>query len=235
VEPGAEQPQPIPAAERLGRWNEQLLRQLLPRQDAAHTPVLLACDDEAIRVAGQTLGSPPEAALDDLVRAVVLVFDVGRSAGFKRALTLGSKFASEPRPRRTPPFLALLALLVLAATRMAPDERNATQAYYVRLFELFPNLGSEPRSPDGFYYVPQLFAALAEWLEADEEGARGALLLPESPSPKFVGTCVSQTVFRARDRQVLSRFFSERLSGLSGFDPLLLLRRWGGRSMSRSP
>ncbi|MBA3584784.1 MAG: hypothetical protein H0W36_09725, partial [Gemmatimonadetes bacterium] len=44
-----------------------------------------------------------------------------------------------------------------------------------------------------------------------------------------MGVAVSQTVFRFRDRQVLSQFFDQRLRSLEGFDPLRRLRRWSGR------
>jgi hypothetical protein len=220
----------LTAVERLEVWNRQLVEHLFPRQATAGTPALFACDDEAIRTVGVALGLSAEEALTDLARAVVVAFDVGKTVGLQRAYAAGARFAAESRPRSTPSFVGVLALCVLAATRMAPDQKNATHAYYPRLFEILPRLGPAPHQPPGFEYVPHLFAALAEWLEVDEQLARGRLLIaPDDTHPAFVGACVFQTVFRERDRQLLSRFFNDRLRHADGFDTLLVLRRWSGR------
>ena len=62
------------------------------------------------------------------------------------------------------------------------------------------------------------------------QGRHGHLIVPTNPHPAHVGYAVAQTVFRLRDRQVLSVFFTERLRGsLDGFDPLRRLQRWSGR------
>jgi hypothetical protein len=137
-------------------------------------------------------------------------------------------FATASRPRPVPRFLAMLCLFVVAASRMRPDEERPTNAYYPLLRQLLHLQGSG--EPEGFEYVPRLFSLLAEWLRDDERGCRGSLILPETPTPKWVGYPISQTVFRQRDRQVLSRFFDERLGRASeGIDVLRVLRRWGGR------
>jgi hypothetical protein len=44
------------AAERLRIWADELLQELLPVQSEPGTPVLLACDDETIRVVADRLG-----------------------------------------------------------------------------------------------------------------------------------------------------------------------------------
>jgi hypothetical protein len=208
--------------------NEQLVHQLLPVQEQPGRPVLFACDDEAIRSAGARLGITQDPA-GDLARVVALVFNVGKTAGVRGAYQVGHAFSKETRPRQVPSFVGLLGISVLAATRMTRDQQNSTHAYYTRLFEVLPQVGAA-KAPEAFGYIPTLFQLFAEWLEQDESGRRGRLLLaPEDTRPPFVGACVFQTVFRERDRQLLSRFFSQRMRRSTGFDPLLLLRRWSGR------
>jgi hypothetical protein len=82
-----------------------------------------------------------------------------------------------------------------------------------------------------FDFIGSRFQDLAEWLEHDLAGRHGRLIVPGDPWPKHVGYAVEQTVFRLRDRQVLSTFFANRLQGsLDGFDPLRRLQRWSGRA-----
>lgn len=216
------------ASERNALWNHELLNRLLALQEEPGQPVLLACDDEVVRVVAERLGLEPEQAVPQLASDAAVVFSIGRIAGFEHARVSGARFASAPRPRLVPEFLSLLCLCVLAASRMAPGEARSTHAYYPLLRDLF-NLQGRGEIPH-FDCVPHLFAHLAGWLDEDLAGARGKLLVPDDPHPPWVGTCVAQTVFRRRDREVLSEFFAERMAGEGdGYDPLRRLRRWSGR------
>jgi len=214
------------AADRVRLWAQELLEELLPLQSERGTPVLLACDDETMRVVGERLGHEGTEAAACFANDVKLVFRIDQATGLGRVLA--GPFRQAPRPRPLPDFFPVLCLLVLAASRMAPDERGATHAYYPRLREL---LGMSGRGELAHIeFVPRLFDGFADWLASDLEGARGRPLLPGQPWPPYVGTIVSQTVFRRRDRQVLSGFFSDRArAGLEGYDPLRRLRRWPGR------
>jgi len=213
------------AAERARLWGLELLEELLPHQPKRGTPVLLACDDEIVRVVGEQLGHGGE-AVASFAGDVKLAFHIGPSTGLGRVLA--GPFRQLPRPRPMPDFFPVLCLLVLAASRMAPDERSATQAYYRHLRELLDMSGHGEL--EDIEFVPGLFGCMADWLAEDLDGARGRLVLPHDPWPRYVGVMVSQTVFRRRDRQVLSRFFSERgRAGLEGYDPVRRLRRWPGR------
>lgn len=213
------------AAERAQLWGLELLEQLLPRQPKCGTPVLLACDDEALRMVGERLAHDGEEAVVSFAGDVKVAFHIGPSTGLGRVLAW--PFRRAPRPRPMPDFFPVLCLLVLAASRMAPDERSATQAYYRHLRELLDMSGHGEL--EDIEFVPGLFGCLADWLAEDLDGARGRLVLPDEPWPRYVGVMVSQTVFRRRDRQVLSRFFSERSPDLEGYDLLRRLRRWPGR------
>lgn len=220
------------ASSRFSSWNDALLEVLLPvlPDDRVGDPVLLACDDEAVRVAGQALGLDPSAAAPSLAQSVRYSIGLQEGDGIRGVLDLQYRWSLNPRPRPRPDFLAPLALFVLAASRMGPSERNITLAYYPHLRKLV-GLEPQPKDPGYFHLVPELFRGLAEWLRDDEQGRRGTLWLGSKPWPPFVGYCVEQTVFREADRRVLSQFFSERRFQRRGsqLDNLLLLRRWGGR------
>jgi hypothetical protein len=221
---------PVPAAHRISDWNRSLLDELLaPKVDGgAGSEVLLACDDETVRVVGERLGYDGAEAVIRLAEDARTAYEITARSGLLKVAQLGGDFEKRPRPRPLPEHFAALCLLVVAASRMGPDATNATAAYYPRLRRLL-GLPGEDRLPS-FEYVPQLFRQLAEWLAEDLSGSRGHLILPDEFFPPYVGACVSQTVFRERDRQVLSEFFSERMQGsIEGFDPLRLLRRWPGR------
>lgn len=100
--------------------------------------------------------------------------------------------------------------------------------YHGRLCHLLGVSGDD--SLPHFNFIGPRFSDLAKWLTDDMQGRHGHLIVPENPHPEHVGYAVEQTVFRLRDRQVLSVFFTERLGGsLDGFDPLRRLQRWSGR------
>lgn len=216
------------AAERIERWNGALLEQLLPLAGEPGDGVLLACDDETLRSAAAAVGVEAAAAADRFAADVRTHFAVGQIAGFGGARRPLHEFSNAAGERGTPPFLSLLCLCVLAASRMAPDESHSTGAYYVHLRSLL-GLSGRGELPH-MDVLPRAFHALADWLDRDLEGLRGRLVLPAQPLPPYVGVFVSQTVFRRRDREQLSEFFAARMAAnTDGYDPLLRLRRWPGR------
>jgi hypothetical protein len=216
------------AADGIDRWNATLLEQLLPLAPEPGDGVLLACDDEALRAVAAQLDMNSDRAATQLAMDVRVHFGVGQIAGFNGIRGATSAFSQGPTPRDTPRFLALICLCVVAASRMAPDESHSTSAYYVHLRELLGLSGSG--ALPNMDALPRAFALLGEWLERDLGGLRGRLVVPDDPRPPYVGLFVSQTVFRKRDREILSEFFSARMrSSGDGYDPLLRLRRWPGR------
>lgn len=213
------------AAHKLAIWNRELLQELLPNQEQSGVPVVLACDDETLRAVGERLGYGSMDSASAFAQDVKIAFEVGHINGFKYSVR--EEFDKRPRPRPLPEFFSLLCLWVLAASRMGADERYPTAEYYGRLNGLL-EISGDDQLPC-FEFIQVLFQRFADWLADDLCGERGRLILPESPHPPWVGLAVSQTVFRARDRQVLSQFFSQRLRTLDGFDPVRRLRRWSGR------
>jgi hypothetical protein len=215
-------------------WNEALLSVLLPSgPENTGRMTLLSCDEKAVEAAAASLEIRPEDALAEFAASLRKHYAITSGRGVKDAAKEVGEFERASRPRPTPPFLAVLAATVLAASRMNRDERLSTLAYYQRLLDL---LGVEARKGSspllGFRELVQGgFTALATWLEEEESGRRGELFIPESPSPSIIGTPISQTPLRDRDRAVLGGFFGACERQLAaGFDPVLLLRRWSGRS-----
>jgi hypothetical protein len=214
--------------------NRALLDGLLPELDTPGRPVLVGCDDTALR---SVLGGPDPAGT--LVAGMNAELPVTTSAGFQTAVKAAAAFDRIPRPRpEPPPQLAALCVCVLAASRMDYTEEHHTSAYYTHLLDIL-GISGQPDWP----YVPYFdgltergFAQLADWLAGDQAGARGRLLLPVDPSPRYVGVPVSQTLLRGRDRRLLSEFFWRYRRALdAGWNPSRLVRIWGGRHQLTAP
>lgn len=210
-----------------GAWRDALLDALLPAGVNAGRPVRLACDDDALAAAAQTLGL----ARDGADRALA---DCLRAHGLIDAAHGVTALARLPAPDCLPG----LALLVLAASRMDADDRASMHAYYRRLADLLqvPRQEQWPHIPG----TPELtgrFADLKSWMAVQLAGARGLLDLPPvEPSRRVVGVPISQTLLRAGDHRALGAFFerSGRLIDL-GWDPVHQLRRWSGRYQLSQP
>jgi hypothetical protein len=210
-------------------WTTALADTLLPADISAGRPVRLDCDDSAVADAGRLLGIPraqATAQLVDCLRSERLISpDRGVTA-------LARATSGQP-----PMYLTGLAVLVLAASRMATDQRASMREYYLRLADL---LGI-PLAPDWPQVrgVPDLvarFEDLTAWLAHTEDGRRGLLDVPGAVHPSIVGVPISQSLLRAGDRIALGAFF-ERTSHLidAGWDPVHQLHGWGGRHQLTAP
>ncbi len=208
------------------QWSEALLEELLPELPTHlwGSPVLLSCDEDSIVRAGTGLGYEPGRALGRFVQTVEMRHHIGTTGSIESVRRSTVQFnQSSGRAQLTPPFLAVCAVMVLAASRMTADESGTTGAYYRRLWE---TLGATPqhRPPDGFDYAPRLFSYLAQWLDRDLDGRRG-VLLQSGGGPSQIGCAINQCVFRQRDKEYLASFFAHRLhrAGVH-FDLLRLLQ-----------
>lgn len=215
----------------LADWNGALADTLLPARVNAGQPVVLACDDESVRLAGDRLGLTEQDALPDMLAACRDRGLFAHGRGFSPLADDIATFRAELRPRDVPPWLAPLALAVLAASRMDRDEQHPTHAYYTRLLDLLSLAARDTHPPvAGFALLEPLWGELADWLSADQAGDRGLLALPDRVAHRHVGPPIAQTLFRARDRVLLGGFFARHQANLdAGWDILLALRYWGGR------
>jgi hypothetical protein len=205
-------------------WNRSLLDVLLPvlSPERAGSPVLLACDEDSVIAAGEACGLPAAEAVTVFGRAVELRYHLARAGSAEGVRGDTVKFNTSPdHARQVPPFLGVCAVMVLAASRMTAGNGTSTLNYYQRLWE---TLGSPPgrRAPYDFDYAPWLFKYLAHWLERDQNGRRGLLVLSDQ-GPSQIGCAINQCLFRQRDKEYLAEFFAHRVRGDSEHLDLLRL------------
>src|SRR3954451_9033022 len=137
--------------DRYAQWNTALLEQFF-RPRALGGPAYLAVDDDELKQMIGDTGAPNEPALE-LSRAVRA-----------RLATEGSLGASVTRALRwrgrsdEPPYVAFLALTVLAASRMAaePEKGVHSNDYYARLNPLLGR-GTFDGTPPGFEEARRLW------------------------------------------------------------------------------
>jgi hypothetical protein len=215
----------------LAAWNDSILDVVLPAAVNAGQPVLFACDDETTRLAGARLGLSGAAARSDLLSACRHGWEMTAQTGIRGLAQGMQRFRKANRPRATPPWLAALALSVMAASEMNRDSRRVTQDYYGRLLELVDLPSARAHPPlVGFELLESLWSEFADWLAAEQTGSRGLLHLPENLTQRHVGIPISQTMFRRRDRVLLGRFLLRHQANIeAGWDILRLLRIWGAR------
>ncbi|MFE9772962.1 hypothetical protein ACFYOV_15000 [Streptomyces sp. NPDC005931] len=133
-----------------------------------------------------------------------------------------------------PPSLPVLALSVLAATRMASSDGMLKSNFYGRWGQVF---GEEPRSPranrleHSFPDVAAMWEQLDTWLK-QTLGLYGTSTISTDDFYWKIGYPISQALIRGSDREVLTRFFAAtRLqprnpNQASGRELLRRLRMW---------
>lgn len=212
-------------------WNHAL-RSWFFRADLAGRSVYLAVDEETLTAIAAERGFFAVDPAESLSRAV-------RYRVFARA-PLRPWVAEATQWRRTgyesdPPFLAVLAVTVLAATII--DDVN-DRSYYRRLNGLLGlNGAAMPRDFDND--IQQLWTYLNEWLTVKWHGQLGTATATNVGGQANVGWAQSQIVLRTTDRVKLPLFFTELgLRPGQTVDGDLLVRRlrsWSadGRTLSR--
>jgi hypothetical protein len=143
-----------------------------------------------------------------------------------------------------PPSLPVLALSVLAATRMASSDGMRKTNFYGRWVQLFGERPSTYRAnklEHAFLDVAAMWEQLDTWLE-ETGGLYGTSTVSTDEHYWKIGFPISQALVRGSDRQVLTRFFaSTRLrphnpNAVSGRELLRRLRAWtAGRDRHLSP
>ncbi|MFE3857991.1 hypothetical protein ACFXPN_43510 [Streptomyces griseorubiginosus] len=143
-----------------------------------------------------------------------------------------------------PPSLPVLALSVLAATRMASSDGMLRTNFYGRWIQVFGEQLSGYRAnklEKAFEDVAEMWEQLDNWLQ-DTGGLFGTSTVSTDEARWKVGYPISQALVRGWDRQVLTRFFATtRLrprngTAVSGRELLRRLRVWtAGRERHLSP
>lgn len=201
--------------------------------EVRNRPAYLSLDDDDCRTIGAFAGlTPPDAA--GLAHAVRRELQTGRGRGWMfTPFTRASREWRSSGATGFPPYIALLALFVLAGTRMARDVEAGIvgHAYYARLNPLLDRpADADPARPPGFEAVQQLWADLNRWLGDDQNGALGLPTARAHGHYTNVGWPLSQCLLRAADRSRLPDFFRAVAlePGTEITDPqlLVMLRNW---------
>jgi hypothetical protein len=177
----------------------------------------------------------------DLARAVTRVVDASRGRDmFARMSGLESKWrvSAEEGP---PPTLPLLALSVLAGTRMRRDGDARASNYYLRFAQsLLPERGIDEvqavrlalREGGAFADVAEMWRTLHIWI-SQQSPALGISMIRDHPRLKRIGFPLSQAVLRGSDRAVLTKLFAAldiKALGVPEESALLeYLRLWSAR------
>jgi hypothetical protein len=114
-----------------------------------------------------------------------------------------------------PPVLPVVAITVLAATRMRSDSEARSTNYYLRLAQaLLPDatrgetetLRNDLREGGAFLDAVEMWRGLHSWLEA-QDGTVGVSTIRDHPHLQRIGYPLSQALVRQSDRLALTRFF----------------------------
>ena len=134
-----------------------------------------------------------------------------------------------------PPSLPLLALAVLAATRMAREEGISAANYYLRFRRLL-NLGGTGQPRGYSESVPFFWQQLKSWLNDANHGRLGVSTVTGNEHLTNIGFALSQALFRTADRQRLTHFFQwidlQPGDEIPGGELLALFRSWAPRRSS---
>jgi hypothetical protein len=115
----------------------------------------------------------------------------------------------QQQPLETPPALALLVVLSIAAEQMQADGDLAAHNYYSRLHRMLRIPTTEYQRVENDYrrVADLLWGSLNSWLEA-WEGERGIPTAYTVGSHAFIGLPMSQAVVRQHDRAGLHELFA---------------------------
>ena len=220
------------------RWTTELERHFL--QEPAGHPIVLCVDTDTLAIMTSEDGEAAAAALIDCVANEVMPgYRFWRVAMWCRRWALDEM-------QSAPPSLPLLAVAVLAASRMDRAADVGAHNYYSRFRQLFEPSSNQTGMPGNYgAVVPGLWRELETWLNDHLGGERGILTLPSdaalarNPYRKNIGHALQQALFRASDRRRLEAFF--RSVGLEPGEEEIAageLRRtlalWAGRRLPQA-
>lgn len=196
------------ALDRYRRWNGAIYTTLFgePRPQA---PAYLYLEPELLAQAAVSAEVPLEDARSELIGAVRGALGWDRVDNpFLWHLSEAEAWADEGM-RGAPPFLALLAVLVLGAEAMVSDAEHAAHNYYDRLLGLLEaddSLGARIRR--GFKGTVELWLLLNDWL-AQWDGELGLPSAQITDRRVNIGYPISQALVSAQDRKRLAGAFED--------------------------
>jgi hypothetical protein len=202
------------------------------RSEYSGSHVMYLVDDDAL---GEAYGGDSEEARLSLVSAVRAKLRLRNHRQLFADIEHTTRLWKAAGGDEPPPCLPLLAVAVLAATRMARSIDRAGNNYYGPFIEL---LDLDVEEHDVVYSygesVPDLWEMLRWWLDHKHRGELGLSTIVADTHFTRIGYADSQTLFASSDRDKLTRFL--RWLGLRpgeaiGDDELLAyFRLWTGGS-----
>ena len=217
-------------------WNQLLCRHFF-RPENADQLIWFCPDDEVL---GELSNRHPEAAIRSLESVVRRRLDLGHYNSMFIRFERESVEWKRKGGADCPPFLGLLAIVVLAAVHMARENRISSTNYYTRLRELLGLEGrGQPRGYGGT--IPKFWAHLAWWMDEKNGGSLGkcTVVKDERQRNKNIGFALSQTLIRRADRQRLTHFFQwmdlEPGEDISSEEFLARFRVWASGRAGLSP
>ncbi|WP_330275864.1 hypothetical protein OG205_09425 [Lentzea sp. NBC_00516] len=223
-----------------GFWQQLLAETFLSRP---MVPVVLFIDDDELaRIAPAELH--PAASLAAAVGELLFLSGGRNTFGRVRHMQKVWQQGDQTLP---PPTLPVLALSVLAASRMHRDSEVAANNFYTRLAqalvphadqEVTANVRAALREAGAFADVADMWRVLDRWLKS-LGGARGVSTIRDHPGLTRIGYPLSQAVLRSSDRARLTRFFAKldvRTVGVPSASVLLsYLKMWMSAPRGLSP
>jgi hypothetical protein len=223
----------VPLPEKYGSWQTRLANGFFALNPGK--PVIFFTDDDELRLLAPDSADPA----GDLAAAVTQLVNPQAPTMFDAVMAAVREWQAGAQDQ-PPPTLPVLALSVLAATRMHSDAQARSSNYYLRLAQaLLP--GADERLihqvrltlRDGsFIPVADMWRDLHQWL-VQQSGARGVSTIRDHPELTRIGFPLSQALIRRSDRAVLTRFFDAldiRTAGVPAIEPLAeYLRLWAAR------
>jgi hypothetical protein len=181
-------------------WNEALAERYYPRTNWGRPAYLSLDDDELDEI--EPAGAEPGA--ESLSNAVRTTLGTGDS---RFAWHILARDRWRENEQGYPPYIGLLGLCVLAASRMARDSQRGIEsnAYYPQL-NLLLGRGTFAGMPSGFEVVGSLWKDLCRWLDS-HDGAYGTSTARQHSFFIHVGWPMSQCLLRRADRHRLTEFF----------------------------
>lgn len=168
--------------------------------DSRSVPVRYGVDEGSL---SRITSLPGHEAVEQLMRVVRL------HAGGHRYGALNALCERWARGARCdpPPSLPLLAVGVLAVSKMGKNGLNPSN-YYQPYRALFDPDDTTDGAPDDYInYVPRMWHQVSRWLDEDLNGGRGSSTIAPHPAFPNIGYALGQALVRASDQLAIHRFF----------------------------
>lgn len=195
-------------AEEYEEWQNLLSTVFLPQREG---PAVFFIDDDEL---ARHYSKGKDAAVD-LAQAVSSRLRIANGRSMFAFVVRDFEDWKRGSRLHAPPVLPVIALTVLAATRMRSDAEARSTNYYLRLAQvLAPEADAEAveslrrhlRDGDAFLDVVEMWRGLHAWIE-DQNGVVGTSTIRDHTHLQRIGYPLSQALVRQSDRMILTRFF----------------------------